>query len=749
MDSLVRKLHPLLRLAAISGVETAVKLHIRRGDDLDAQDSGGATPLILAAAKKKKGVVRLLLDAGADPTLVDSGGRSALAHASAAGCPETVTLLSEALARMSVSESDGADSTCLVRYAEVAAPAPQIAQDSTTLLWIEANLPTCEVLSAVPLAKARTETLTLQQPRGRDWNDETPCAEAATVERSKPEVLALDDCPLAADFEDDWESEEEGVAPEGDESVAEAAKQVHEAIGRHAAVDCDEDWGDVELHLPERAAPLEREESDGTVRALLLAALREGMVSEGALAEVCANADGTRNEEAEWLLGVVAGELGATVVEWAGEEGPFQVEPSPEEERLLDDATEFARELASGRNDPFRFYSKDVRGELLEAAEEISLGREMEEAGRDALAALAQWPEGLAALFDAADRVARGDADAESFSTGPEPSPDDELTAAADVSDEDEEDEVGLDDDSSAFVTAVAAVRAAGGDARHVTAALEAARLTRGFLVYLAERAERDPAGTDFAEALERQSVARERMTRCNLRLALSIAKKQLWSGLPFDDLVQEANIGLMKAVERYNWRMGFRFSTYATWWIRQGVTRSVADTARIVRAPVHVQETARKILRERIEVELQLGRPEREVETARRIGMPLSKTRLLLSLFDDAESLDEMDPGTGLSRADLIVDSHATDPAELAERASLRVTLLGMLDELDERSRKVIVLRFGLGDQDAMTLEEVGRFFGLTRERIRQIESKAMKKLSHEKRRAILAPFIGEFRSR
>ena len=614
--------------------------------------------------------------------------------------------------------------------------------------WILTNPPKNEALSGIPFEKARTGILTLQQPLSRDWNDETPSVEAANVEGIKPEVFVLDDCPLGADFEDDWESEGEAVAPDGDESVATTARQVHQAIGRHNAVDSDEDWGDVELHLPERAAPLTREEGDGAVRTLLLAALREGMVSEDALAEVCSNADGTRNEEAERLLGVVAGELGASVVSWTGVEGPLRVEPSPEEERALDEATEFAGDLASGRNDPFRFYSKDLRSELLEAEEEISLGREMEEAGRDALAALARWPEGLAALFDAAERVVRGDADTESFSTGPEPSPDDKLNVAADVSDADDEDDEGLDGDELAFVTAVAAVRAAGGDVEHVTEALEAVRLTRGFLAHLAERAEWDPAATDFAEALERQSVARERMIRCNLRLALSIAKKHLWSGLPLDDLVQEANIGLMKAVERYNWRMGFRFSTYATWWIRQRVTRSVADTARIVRAPVHVQETARKVLRERIEVELRLGRPEREVETARRIGIPLSKTRHFLSLFEDAESLDEMDPDTGLSRAEVIADPQATDPEELAERAALRSTLLRMLDELDGRSRDVIVLRFGLGNQDAMTLEEVGRLFGVTRERIRQIESKAMKKLSHEKRRAILAPFIREIRS-
>ncbi|PRD20560.1 UNVERIFIED_CONTAM: rpoD [Trichonephila clavipes] len=261
----------------------------------------------------------------------------------------------------------------------------------------------------------------------------------------------------------------------------------------------------------------------------------------------------------------------------------------------------------------------------------------------------------------------------------------------------------------------------------------------------LVDKACQDQAGLDFVEALGRQAAARERMILCNLRLALSIAKRHLWSGIPLDDLVQEANIGLMKAVERYDWRKGFRFSTYATWWIRQQVLRSIADKGRVVRAPVHIQEMARKVLRERQVVEARLGRPETDVETARRIGMPLAKTQMLLAMFEEAASLDEVDTDTGLSKADGLVDEKALDPVDVAESVSLRGTLLGMLADLDERSREIILLRFGLTDKEAMTLEEIGQHFGVTRERIRQIESKTMRKLSHRNRREILLPFMGD----
>lgn len=742
MDSPVRKLNPLLRLAAISGVETALKIHIRRGDDLDARDSSGATPLILAAAKRKRGAVRLLLDAGADPTLVDFKGMDALAHARARKCPETIALLSEALARLAAPELDSSEDSpaenSRPNTGSVADATPETSVEPSEPTTTEAEDPFAPRFDPEPLEEASFSVLTSVFTGTCEREEPSP----AEDEQLELELVSLDDNPLYERFEDDWEAEEESVAPEGDESVTEAARHVHETIARYKAVDHDEDWGDTDLYLPARAAPLTREEGDGAVRGLLLAAMREGMVSEEDLIEVCSNADGTRNEEAERLLSVVVGELGATVVEWTGAEAPFRGEPTIEEERLLDDATEFAEELGAGRNDPFKFYSKDLRADLLEAEEEIALGREMEEAGRAALAALARWPEGLSELFDAADRVARGEADPTSFCTGQEPSQEYDANFRAEVI-VDEESEV--KEEASFFVSAVAAVKVAQADARRATEALEAARLTRVFLLELAGGAGLNEAGREFAEALCRQSAARDRMILSNLRLALSIAKKYLWSGLPIDDLVQEANIGLIKAVERYDWRRGFRFSTYATWWIRQQVSRSIADTAKVVRAPVHIQDVARKVLRERDQVEARLGRSESTVETSRRIGMSLSKTRLLLSMFEQAESLDELDSATAVARVDLVPDLEAQDPAEVAEQASLRSTLFYMLEELDERSKDVIVLRFGLGGEDAMTLEEVGQHFGVTRERIRQVESKAMRKLSHQNRREVLWPFMGE----
>jgi len=753
VDSPVRKLNPLLRLAAISGVEMAIKLHIRRGDDLDARDGSGATPLILAAAKRRKGAVRLLLDAGANLTLADLHGMDALAHAFKSGCPDTITLLTEALARAAASESSEElssvssgtlrDEDEAVSLDQSTEPPPRFEHPS------EEKSPTqSETLSA----EARTEDFG-REPKA-ELVEEAPSgmkmpldASITDVSAVAVDVISFDDEPLDILFADNWEAEEDVSAPEGDEAVAQAAKQVHESIGRHTVVDRDEDWGDVDLYLPVRAAPLVRDDVGGPVRDLLLAALREGMVSENDLIDVCSNADGSHNEEAERLLALVAGDLGATVVEWTGGEEPFLSEPTLPEEHLLNEAMEFAEELASGRNDPFRYYSKDIRGDLLHADEEIALGREMEEAGKAALSALAVWPEGLSALFEAAARVARGEADAESFSAGPEPSSDEEpalrLVGAGD-DDSDEEAESELDEEAAFFVKAVAAVEVARGNARRAIEALEEARLTRGFLVELAKKTDQDEAGRDFVEALKRQTLARERMILSNLRLALSIAKKYLGTGIPIDDLVQEANIGLMKAVERFDWRRGFRFSTYATWWIRQQVSRFISDKARIIRIPVHMVENINRLNRVSQQMFQEMGRNPTPGQLAARMNMPEEKVRTVCNIDMESISMeasigDEENSNWG----DCIEDTDLISPFDAASNTSLPGAIREALTTLAQREAEVLRMRFGIDMDTEYTLEEVGKHFGLTRERIRQIEVKALRKLRHPCRSEHLMGFL------
>lgn len=748
MDSPLNALNPLLRMATIAGVEVAVKHHISRGDDLDARDGKGVTPLMLAAGRKKVGIVRLLLAAGANPALSDPEGRDALAYAEKVGCEECAVLLREALAALRpVAAEDGAvgqppseEAAFLPSPPEPVELAAPEATGGVPLSKLDSALekvdcddatvvPTIHPVSA-PQEPERLGEAAVELAKGLSLVDaDTPVSLSGPLS-----VPGLDDADL--DDVDDWEAEPEMVAPQGDERVAEDARVLHEAIGRHLVIDSDEGWDDIDLFLPDRALPLVREDGEaGCVRGLLFRALREGSIPESALIDACLKTDEARNQEAESLLTFVIGDLGAVIDEVSEIDGaPFLGEPTAEEDLDIAEAFEFAEDLASGRNDPLRIYLnlKEFRGDLLEAHQEIALCREMDECGSEALDALSRWPEGLATVFDAAERISRGEADVEAFSSGAEPSEESEASVLDTSLDEvDEVNEIKLDRDAAAFVSAVFHARSLdSNDVAHIRSALAAAGLSRGFMLELAARAGDDPAGVLFASAVRRQAAARERMICSNLRLAYSVAKKYQWSTESLDDLVQEANIGLMKAVERFDWRRGFRFSTYAMWWIRQQIMRAITDKARVIRVPVHMHDSVRKLLREREAFEARAGRPESEREISLRTGIPRAKVGYLLSVLEDIASLDELDSEIGLPRGDLLMDA-ASDPASVSEAESLRKALDGMIGELDERSARVITLRFGLGGEDAMTLEEVGLFFDVTRERIRQIESKAIGKLS------------------
>lgn len=746
------KLNPLLRMATIAGVEVAVKLHIARGDDLNARDGGGATPLMLASARKKKGIVQLLLAAGAKPELLDSEGRNALQYAEMGKCVQCISLLREALGFSGqVKEND-------VNDVDPHQTDMQVMEPFHTLLSSESpchgekdeNAEVTPQNDEVVASSARPEhDLAKCDERTYTRTDENIVKNGEAESRSN--LIDLDDEPLDVGFEDDWVAESVAIAPKGDMTVAEDISALQEAIGQHKAFDTDVEWDDVHLFLPERALPLAIDDSEG-IRGLLFRGLREGTVSKTALIDICREGDSSRSDDAERLLTLVLGDLGIVIDEWAGlAEHSDLLEPTTDEELGLSEALEFVEDLASGRNEPLRFYAKGLKKDLLLAAEEIALGKEMEEARRRALDALSRWPLGLKAVFEAADKVACGEASHEAFISrddlvgeGEGSESTSETSSGEEV--EHEDDEAGLDSVAAIFVSAVSVARSAGNDFLKIRDALAAANLSRVFLIELSRKADCDLAGADFSSAIRHQEAARERMVLSNLRLVLSIANKYRWSALPFDDLVQEGNIGLMRAVERFDWRKGFRFSTYATWWIRQQITRAIANQERAVRVPVHMQELARNILRERDKFEFQMGGAESERETCHRTGIGLDKLKLLLTVFEKVSSLDEPFEESATSLVDILLEEEPSDPAIAAENASLRAILLDMIGELDERSAKVISLRFGLGHDDAMTLEEIGSLFDVTRERIRQIESKALKKLCHPLRMEKLVLYVGDF---
>jgi RNA polymerase primary sigma factor len=682
------------KVAVSAGVESAVRLHLERGDHVDSRDDKGLTPLMIAASRNKAGICRLLLASKADPCLLDPVGRDALAFALAANAEEAASVIQAALA-----------------------------------------------------SAAQT------------WTEKTPAVHA-----NVPQADVEPAFDLSA-----WEAEPETSTPALDQALAEPAFKVQTAISSHAPIDSAASWDEFDVALPSFAEPSNRREPTEALdelRLLFLRALREGSVPSERLDELAGDSDSDRD-----TLRNLVNELGAEVderFEYRGDYEDFSVGVDPvatdEEEEALDAAFEALDAINSDARAPLRmFLSEAHRHPLLSASEETILAQTMEAEIERALDVLAAWPAGVDCILELADR---GSGEARSiawFANEPtdeapldeaalEAEPDNapRVGVAVDVEEGAEEIRDGAGVDISSQLAALAATPRA--DARGAKgwterrAVLGAIAFRRSFLVQLAERDEaREPQARDFARAIERFRQARDRLALANLRLVVSIARKYQNSGLPLSDLIQDANFGLLRAVDKFDWRKGFRFSTYATWWIRQAVSRAVADTCRFIRLPVHAHEVAYKADRAAREWQERHGRPASPADLASELGIPVAKLLRLLRAGEAPASLEELFE-SDMAGADLAEAFTLPDPVAALEARELREQLDLALSKFKPSESGVIRMRFGLGVDVEMTLEELGQALGVTRERVRQIEAKTLKRLAHPARSEALRTWLADY---
>lgn len=731
----VASLSRFLRMAVVAGVESAVKIHIDRGDNLNARDDRGQTPLMLSAAHNKASICKILLAAGADVTLLDFLGRNALDIARAAGACEAAWVIETVCKSLAVS----CDSDTVFSPAQ-AVPDRQLVQGATfppvILRAVNPAQPAERLLSVIEPGSAATTIIEWVSDEDGDAFDLTG-----------------------------WEVEEDQQPPTGDAALALAASGTQRVISEHQPLDTSADWDDFDAFLPDRATPIPRAddaEARDRLRLVILRAIREGSVPYAAVEDLTRDDNGDPEDDAVALLSMVINDLGADTderFEYSTPEESFKAFIAPEKSDEEDDISEvlaFLDELADHRNEPLRIYLREFQREALLTAEaEVALGQAMELGVERALDALAAWPSGVGAVLHAVKRVVTGEKPLRWLSSGPQVDPQEVEPISGAEADQPKE-SIGLDDEDESesglgakesidelvefCVNAKALSGLAIGSCQDdpewsgCRSTIASLGLTRGFLMELADaKLSGAPASAlAFVQAINAYRCARDQMTVANLKLVFSISKKYLFSGEPLGDLLQEGNIGLIKAVDRYDWRRGFKFSTYATWWIRQQVGRYVADKGKLIRLPVHVYEKTQRIAHAAQNFELRHGYVPSFEEIAALVELPVHKVVALSRSSLEPLQIHELDDVDERIADDAKDQFTARDPMAIVEDMQLIGYVDRFLNTLGRKEANILRMRFGIGIRDSLTLEEIGQRFELTRERIRQIEAKTLRRLKH-----------------
>lgn len=684
---------------------------MRRGDDVNARDGEGRSLLMLAAAKGAARVCQILLDAGADIALADANGNDALSLAINSGHKEVESLL----------------------RCRIAGPDNSPAQ-------------------------------LLSEPQ---------------------EEVVVDDPTLSIDA---WEEEDAVTTPPSDNSVCIEAKSQQDTLSQYVPVDTAEDWSEVEVVLP--FVPAGRfwetlnQETRGGIRQIILNGIGDGAVSSERINILLSETEKNGLDlDFAYRLFLAFGDLNIRVddflPDWmASGTGQSEEGDSDESLAILNDVIDFLEDLASPAHDPLYLYARGVnRHPLLTREDEVDLGRKLAEGLSQTIRRIAESEAAVGVFLAAVDvleanqtkvmipTVVDGEEDSEAEDAT-------ENTAPSVEDDSDVLEEPDAEPEEQEFQHHVESIRRIYTSARSPSAIstnqqssstwevvanslyeeLRHLRLPWEFLANLIETVKQTSPQDyrDLEESFQRADSARKQMIESNLRLVRSIAFRYRYQTLSLADLIQEGNLGLIKAVERFDYKRGFKFSTYATWWIRQSITRAIADQGRTIRIPVHVHEALNKLLRARRRLELRLDHEPSIEEIAYDCEMSENKVARLLRISEEPVPLDtlvEVNEDDTLTAT--IPDNIHFHLFDRLDYEHLHESICKVLTSLQPREAAVIALRFGIEDGDEHTLAEVGEIYSLTRERIRQIEDKALRKLRHPVRTRMLNSFAGTVRTK
>jgi RNA polymerase primary sigma factor len=695
------EMSPLFRLAIASGRAETVRSHLERGADPNARDNSGATALLLAASRGRQDICEILIDHGADASALDGTGRTVRDYATQWG--------------FDLMTQDVAPAT----------PASHPSATGDEALAINA-LSGVENFYSVPQVGPSLEP----HPYIEDLPKIPGTADGALFDVVATALGVKEADPSSEDNAlqslDGWEAEPEFVARPADGVRVAAAEAAHETFSRPAAAVDASDWSQVTATLPSLLAP-RLPELPRALRDLIVDALRDGRVSA---AELRAGLSRTKNGRAySRPIRILLGDLGVVVdTSPLGKILDAEAPPARNGEvdtDVLAEASEFLNWLLS--EDPETAYLTSIRS-LREDALGLQpiLWARAEELRRRLAHVFARMPGGLELLEEAGALF---------------------TTAQDEDTTEREEDLVEAEDEEAALPDATSGGQPPN-DKDHLVArfadltsnelALELAGMRlRPTVFENAARRARELRAEGFEDAIAFAAELRGRLNRIvetNLGLVAWVAKRYRNKGMESLDLIQEGSIGLMKAVEKYDPDRGATLGTYATWWIRQSITRAMADLCRTIRVPVHLQERVRKLERVRQELHSELGRPATATELAEEMEISLDAlvrlrrlTGTLVTRGNNVERLTrEMTTG--------LVDPQA-NPEDAIWDGRMREEIAAQLMKLTPREERVVRLRFGIGMADELTLEQVGETFEVTRERIRQIEAKALRRLSHPSR--------------